>query len=101
MHMKDKIKLALAQIASKREDKQDNLRRIEELTIKAKEQGCRSSDFSGTLLDRVCGQRPDLRISRNHPRTFNAKNRASREGNGDVHYLWDAGTKRKDTGNRV
>ena len=37
--MKDKIKLALAQISSKRENKSENLRKIEELTIKAKEQG--------------------------------------------------------------
>jgi predicted amidohydrolase len=36
--MKEKIKLALAQISSKRENKNENLRKIEELTIKAKEQ---------------------------------------------------------------
>jgi predicted amidohydrolase len=37
--MKDNIKLALAQINSKREDKQANLKRYEELTLKAKKQG--------------------------------------------------------------
>ena len=37
--MKDKIKLALAQISSKREDKKANLQKIETLTLKAKEQG--------------------------------------------------------------
>jgi predicted amidohydrolase len=37
--MKDKIKLALAQISSKRENKSENLRKIEELTLKAKQQG--------------------------------------------------------------
>ena len=37
--MKDKIRLALAQISSKRENKSENLRKIEELTLKAKEQG--------------------------------------------------------------
>ena len=37
--MKKKIKLALAQISSKREDKKENLRKIEEFIIKAKEQG--------------------------------------------------------------
>jgi predicted amidohydrolase len=37
--MKDKIKLALAQISSKRTDKQENLRKIEEVTRKVKEQG--------------------------------------------------------------
>jgi predicted amidohydrolase len=37
--MKAKIKLALAQISSKRTDKQENLRKIEEVTRKAKEQG--------------------------------------------------------------
>ncbi len=37
--MKDKIKLALAQISSKREDKGANLQKIEKLTFKAKEQG--------------------------------------------------------------
>ncbi len=37
--MKDKIRLALAQISSKRERKSENLRKIEELTMRAKEQG--------------------------------------------------------------
>jgi len=37
--MKDKIKLALAQISSKRESKSENLQKIEKLTLKAKEQG--------------------------------------------------------------
>lgn len=37
--MKDKIKLALAQISSKRESKKDNLLKIEKLTLKAKQQG--------------------------------------------------------------
>lgn len=36
--MKERITLALAQIDSKREDKKENLRKIEELTLKAKEQ---------------------------------------------------------------
>ena len=36
--MKEKIKLALAQISSRRENKKENLRKIEEFTIKAKEQ---------------------------------------------------------------
>ena len=37
--MKKKIKLALAQISSKRENREENLQKIEEFTIKAKEQG--------------------------------------------------------------
>ena len=37
--MKEKIKIALCQISSKREDKQANLKKIEALTIKAKDQG--------------------------------------------------------------
>ena len=37
--MKNKIKLALAQISSKRESKSENLRKIEKLTLEAKEQG--------------------------------------------------------------
>ena len=37
--MKEKIKLALAQISSKRENKEGNLQKIEKLTLKAKEQG--------------------------------------------------------------
>jgi len=37
--MKKKIKLALAQMSSKRENKRENLRKIEEFTIKAKKQG--------------------------------------------------------------
>ena len=36
--MKAKITIALAQISSKRENKKANLQKIEELTIKAKEQ---------------------------------------------------------------
>jgi predicted amidohydrolase len=38
-NMKDKIKLALAQISSKRENKSENLLKIEKLTLKAKQQG--------------------------------------------------------------
>jgi predicted amidohydrolase len=37
--MKDKIRLALAQISSKREDKEENLRKIKSLTLRAKKQG--------------------------------------------------------------
>ena len=37
--MKEKIKLSLAQISSKREDKTANFKKIEEVTLKAKEQG--------------------------------------------------------------
>jgi predicted amidohydrolase len=37
--MKDNIKLALAQFSCKRENKKANLQKIEELTLKAKEQG--------------------------------------------------------------
>jgi len=37
--MKEKIKLALAQISSKRENKKENIKKIEEITLKAKEQG--------------------------------------------------------------
>src|SRR4030067_3775913 len=37
-HMKDKIKLALAQMSSKRENKNANFLKIEKLTLKAKEQ---------------------------------------------------------------
>jgi predicted amidohydrolase len=36
--MKEKIKLALAQMASKRENKEENLKKIEEITVKAKNQ---------------------------------------------------------------
>ena len=43
--MKDKIKLALAQISSKREDKEANFQKIEKLTIKAKEQGAELAIF--------------------------------------------------------
>ncbi len=37
--MKDKIKLALCQISSKRENKEGNFQKIEAMTLKAKEQG--------------------------------------------------------------
>jgi predicted amidohydrolase len=39
MAMKNKIKLALCQISSKREDKETNLQKIEKQTLKAKQQG--------------------------------------------------------------
>ncbi len=43
--MKDKIKIALAQISSKREDKAANFQKIEKLTVKAKEQGAELAIF--------------------------------------------------------
>jgi predicted amidohydrolase len=43
--MKDKIKLALAQISSKREDKEANLKKIEALTLKASKQGAHLAIF--------------------------------------------------------
>lgn len=48
--MKDKIKLALAQISSKREDKEANLQKIEKLTLKAKEQGADLAVFPEMCL---------------------------------------------------
>ncbi len=43
--MKDKIKIALAQISSKRENKEANFQKIEKLTVKAKEQGAELAIF--------------------------------------------------------
>jgi predicted amidohydrolase len=43
--MNQKIKLALAQISCKREDKQANLKKIEKLTFRAKEQGAALAVF--------------------------------------------------------
>ena len=43
--MKDKIKIALAQISSKRENKQENLKKIEKLTLKAKDEGANLVTF--------------------------------------------------------
>lgn len=48
--MKDKFKLALCQISSKREDKQGNLQKIEELTRKAKAQGAELAVFPEMCL---------------------------------------------------
>ncbi|MGA3288739.1 MAG: carbon-nitrogen hydrolase family protein [Candidatus Bathyarchaeia archaeon] len=48
--MKDKIKLALAQISSKRENKEANLQKIETLTLKAKEQGADLAIFPEMTL---------------------------------------------------
>ncbi len=59
--MKDKIKLALCQISCKREDKAANLKRMEELTVKAKQQGADLAVFPEmaltgyVLLDQVYG----------------------------------------------
>ncbi len=43
--MESKIKVALAQISSKREDKETNFQKIEQLTVKAKEQGAQLAIF--------------------------------------------------------
>jgi len=43
--MKDKIKLALCQISSKRESKKENIAKIEKLTRKAKQQGADTAIF--------------------------------------------------------
>ncbi len=57
--MKDKIKLALCQISSKRESKSENLLKIEKLTLKAKQQGADLAIFPEmsltgyVLLDQV------------------------------------------------
>ncbi len=48
--MKDKIKVAFAQISSKREDKDVNFRKIEKLTVKAKEQGAQLVIFPEMAL---------------------------------------------------
>ena len=59
--MKDKIKLALCQISSKRENKAANIDKIEELTVKAKQQGADLAIFPEmsltgyVLLDQVYG----------------------------------------------
>ena len=52
--MKDKIKLALAQISSKRENKEANLQKIETLTFKAKEQGADLAIFPEISLTVMC-----------------------------------------------
>ena len=48
--MKDRIKLALCQMSSKREDKEANLHKIETLTRKAKEQGADLAVFPELCL---------------------------------------------------
>ncbi len=48
--MKNKLKLALCQISSKREDKVANLQKIEELTLKAKQQGADLAVFPEMCL---------------------------------------------------
>jgi len=59
--MKDKIKLALCQISSKRENKTENLQKIENLTLEAKRQGADLAIFPEMcvtgyiLLDQVYG----------------------------------------------
>jgi len=54
--MKDKIKLALAQISSKRENKEVNLQKIETLTFKAKEQGVDLAIFPELSLTGYVGR---------------------------------------------
>ena len=55
-YMKDKIKLALAQISSKRENKEVNLQKIETLTFKAKEQGVDLAIFPELSLTGYVGR---------------------------------------------
>lgn len=61
MHPKDKVKLALCQMSSKREDKKENLLKIEQLTLKAKEQGADLAIFPElsltgyVVLDQIYG----------------------------------------------
>ena len=99
--MKDKIKLALAQISSKRENKSENLRKIEELTLKAKEQGADLIIFPEmsltgyVILDQV------YEISRDHPWTVNRKSRGFSKKNRDAHHFWDARAKRKNPSNSL
>jgi len=48
--MKDKIKLALCQISSKRENKTENLQKIQNLTLEAKQQGADIAIFPEMCL---------------------------------------------------
>ena len=48
--MKEKLKIALAQMSSRREDKEANFHKIEQLTLKAKEQGAELAIFPEMCL---------------------------------------------------
>ena len=48
--MKDKIKLALCQISSKRENKSENLKKIEKFTLEAKQRGADIAIFPEMCL---------------------------------------------------
>ena len=99
--MKDKIKLALAQISSKRENKDENLSKFEKITQKAKEQGADLVIFPELSLDRLRCERSTLRIGRTHPRSFSPKGRRNRKENKYAHNLWNARAKRKNPSNPV
>ena len=64
--MKDKIKLALAQISSKRENKERKFTENRRINFKAKEQGADLVIFPEMSLTGYVVQGPNLRVSGNY-----------------------------------
>ena len=88
--MKDKIKLALAQISSKRENKKENLQKIEKLTLKAKQQGADLSHFSEMSLTGYVVIDQVYELAETIPGPSTEKVESFGKENRDAHNFWDA-----------
>jgi predicted amidohydrolase len=88
--MKDKIKLALAQISSKREDKTENLRKIEEITKKAKAQAADLVIFPELCLTGYVIRDQIYELAETIPGPSTQKDRGPCQKNWKVHHFWNA-----------
>ncbi len=88
--MKNRIKLALAQISSKRENKEANLQKIENLTLKAKEQGADLAIFPEMALTGYLVRDQFYELAETVPGPTVESSRVSGKENWDAYYFWNA-----------
>ncbi len=88
--MKDKINLALAQISSKRENKEANLQKIEDLTFKAKEQGADIAIFPELSLSGYVVRDQIYELAETIPGPTVEETREVDKKNRDACHLWNA-----------
>ena len=97
--MKDKIKIALAQISSKRENKEGNFEKIEGITLKAKEQGADLAIFPELSLSGYVVRDQIYELAETIPgRNCKESGEVGKENKHSC-YFWNARVKRKNTGN--
>ena len=99
--MKEKIKLALAQISSKREDKEANLKKIEKLTFKAKEQGADLAIFPEMSLTGYVVRDQIYELAETIPGPTVEKVEEFGKEDRDAYYFWHARIKRKNSSNNL